>query len=226
MNKKLVWFTEIFIWVILFLALIFGFTYLFATAKLKNHSYYMFFKDVDGLSKGSPVRMMGFHIGHVQDVKVFQDNIFVSFIVTKENIYIPSGAVARVEFYGLGGSKSLEIFPPKEKLNDKEVIISKDPYRVSDYYAQGQKISSLLETMMTSTGIMLDEFMGSGITVPMIKDTARHVNSMIQSFIEDETGVMKKMTGFSFKKDDEKNEKDDEENSSEGVSIYNDNCTE
>ena len=59
MNKKLVWFTEISIWVIVFLALIFGFTYSFATAKLKNHSYYMFFKDVDGLSKGSPVRMMG-----------------------------------------------------------------------------------------------------------------------------------------------------------------------
>lgn len=222
MNKKLVWFTEIFIWVIVFLAVIFGLTYSFATAKMKNHSYYMFFKDVDGLSKGSPVRMMGYHIGHVQDVKVFQENIFVSFIVTKENVYIPSGAYARVEFYGLGGSKSLEIFPPKEKLKDKEVIISKLPYRVAGYFEQGQKINSLLETMMISTGMMLDDFVGSGITVPMIKESAQHVNSMIQSFIEDESGIMKKINDYSKENDTQK----DEDNSTEGVSVYDDKSLE
>lgn len=220
MNKKLVWFTEIFIWIIVFLAIIFGFTYSFATAKLKNHSYYMFFKDVDGLAKGSPVRMMGYHIGHIQDVKVFQENIFVSFIVTKENVYIPSGAYARVEFYGLGGSKSLEIFPPKERLNDKEVIISKSPYRVADYYEQGQRINSLLETMMISTGMMLDDFVGSGITVPMIKESAKHVNNMIQSFIDDDSGIMKKINNYSSEKEN------GEEESSKGASIYDDKCAE
>ena len=220
MNKKLVWFTEIFIWIVIFLSLIFGCTYSFATASMKNHSYYMFFKDVDGLSKGSPVRMMGYHIGHVQDVKVFQDNIFVSFIVTEKNIYIPSGAFARVEFYGLGGSKSLEIFPPKEKLTENDVIISKDPYRVADYYAQGKKINTLLENMMTNTGIMLDEFIGSGVTVPMVKDAARHVNNVIQSFIEDENGIMNKMAKPIKNSDVEQKQDIEEENSSEGVSIY------
>ncbi len=208
MNKKMVWLTEIFIWVIVFLALILGFTYSFATSKMKNHSYYMFFKDVDGLSKGSPVRMMGYHIGHVQDVEVFHDDIFVSFIVTERDIYIPSGAIARVEFYGLGGSKSLEIFPPKEKHSEKEVIISKMPYRVTDYYEQGQKINSLLETMMVNTGIMLDNFVGSGITIPMIKDSAQHVNNMIQSYIEDKTGVMKKISKYSS--NDQNREKEEE----------------
>lgn len=220
MNKKLVWFTEIFIWIVIFLSLIFGCTYSFATASMKNHSYYMFFKDVDGLSKGSPVRMMGYLIGHVQDVKVFQDNIFVSFIVTEKNIYIPSGAFARVEFYGLGGSKSLEIFPPKEKLTENDVIISKDPYRVADYYAQGKKINTLLENMMTNTGIMLDEFIGSGVTVPMVKDAARHVNNVIQSFIEDENGIMNKMAKPIKNSDVEQKQDIEEENSSEGVSIY------
>lgn len=220
MNKKLVWFTEIFIWFIIFFAIIFGLTYSFATAKLKNHSYYMFFKDVDGLAKGSPVRMMGYHIGHIQDVKVFQENIFVSFIVTKENVYIPSGAYARVEFYGLGGSKSLEIFPPKEKLKDKEVIISKSPYRVADYYEQGQKINSLLETMMISTGMMLDDFISSGVTIPMIKESAEHVNSMIQSFIDDDSGIMKRINNYSSEKENE------EEEFVKGVSIYDEKCSE
>lgn len=220
MNKKLVWFTEIFIWFIIFFAIIFGLTYSFATAKLKNHSYYMFFKDVDGLAKGSPVRMMGYHIGHIQDVKVFQENIFVSFIVTKENVYIPSGAYARVEFYGLGGSKSLEIFPPKEKLKDKEVIISKSPYRVADYYEQGQKINSLLETMMISTGMMLDDFISSGVTIPMIKESAEHVNSMIQSFIDDDSGIMKRINNYSSEKENV------EEEFVKGVSIYDEKCSE
>lgn len=222
MNKKMVWLTEICIWVIVFLALILGFTYSFATSKMKNHSYYMFFKDVDGLSKGSPVRMMGYHIGHVQDVEVFHDDIFVSFIVTEKDVYIPSGAYARVEFYGLGGSKSLEVFPPKQKRTDKEVIISKMPYRVSGYYEQGQKINSLLETMMINTGIMLDNFVGSGITIPVIKDSAQHVNNMIQSFIEDETGIMKKISKYSSKNKKYEYEAAEEDFSSKGASIYDD----
>ena len=94
MNKRLVWFTELFLWALLILALILGFTYSFAKSEHKNHSYYMFFKDVDGLSQGSVVRMMGYQIGYVRDVKVFNDdNIFVSFLVTQKNVYIPSGSV-------------------------------------------------------------------------------------------------------------------------------------
>ena len=117
----------------------------------------------------------------------------------------------------------MEVFPPKEKLSDKEVIISKNPYRVSDYYAQGKKINVLLENMMTNTEVMLDEFIGSGVTVPMIKDAARHVNNVLQSFIEDENGIMKKMSKPSDNSDADENDIDEEENSSEGVSIYDDN---
>ncbi len=87
MNKRLIWFSELFLWSVIILAVILGFTYASATAYEKNHSYYMFFNDVDGLSQGSPVRMMGFQIGYVRDVKVFDDNIFVSFLVTERNVY-------------------------------------------------------------------------------------------------------------------------------------------
>ncbi len=77
--------------------------------------------------------------------------------------------------------------------------------------------------MMTNTGIMLDEFIGSGVTVPMIKDAARHVNNVVQSFIEGENGIMKKM---SVPSSDNEIINDEEENSSEGVSKYDDNVSE
>ena len=80
MNKRLVWFEEFILWLFIIIAVIIGFTYSFAKADQKNHSYYMFFKDVDGLAKGSPVRFMGFQIGYVRDVKVFDESIFVSFV--------------------------------------------------------------------------------------------------------------------------------------------------
>ena len=194
MNKRLVWFTELFLWALLILALILGFTYSFAKSEHKNHSYYMFFKDVDGLSQGSVVRMMGYQIGYVRDVKVFNDdNIFVSFLVTQKNVYIPSGSVARVEFYGLGGSKSLEIEPPRlgDNLKNGEVIITKSPYRISDYYNWGRQIDSTIETIALSTSNMLDGYLKSEISIPFLTKSAQKFNSMLQSFIISEDDIIK-----------------------------------
>ena len=50
---------------------------------IKN-SFYIFFDDVDGLVKGSPVRLMGINIGYVRDVKIFDNKVFISFLVTKK----------------------------------------------------------------------------------------------------------------------------------------------
>jgi len=70
------------------------------------------FKDIDGITKGSPVRFMGINIGYVRNLKSKDNHINVQIIVTKKNFKIPEGTVARVEFYGLGGSKSIELMPP------------------------------------------------------------------------------------------------------------------
>lgn len=184
MNKRLVWSIELFLWAILIFALILGFTYSFATADQKNSSYYMFFKDVDGLTKGSPVRMMGYQIGYVRDVKVFEDNIFVSFLVTEKNINIPNGSSARVEFYGLGGSKSLEIEPSTKKYPDNsEVLITKSPYRIADYYKWGSQINATIEQVSVNATASLDAFVNSGIKIPYLMKSAQNLNSMVQSFV-------------------------------------------
>ena len=193
MNKRLVWFTELFLWALFILALIFGFTYSFATSEHKNHSYYMFFKDVDGLTKGSPVRMMGYQIGYVKDVQVFKDNIFVSFLVTQKNVFIPTGSTARVEFYGLGGSKSLEIEPPSKNTHSNEIIVTQNPYRIESYYRWGHQINSTLEVVMTNTSMMIDSFVQSGVGIPYLSKSAQKVNNMLQSFIESEDDVVKNL---------------------------------
>ncbi len=195
MNKRQVWFTELFLWAVIILALILGFTYSFATSDQKNHSYYLFFKDVDGLSQGSPVRMMGCQIGYVKDVKVFKDNIFVSFLVTEKNIFIPLGSVARVEFYGLGGSKSLEIETPSKdgKIKPGQEILTEKPYRVSDYYKWGKQINTTVEVMATNTSSMVDAFVKQGVKTEFMASTAQKINSMLQSFIKSEDDIISKL---------------------------------
>ena len=187
MNKRLVWFEELILWLFVIIALIMGFTFSFAKANQRNHSYYMFFKDVDGLSKGSPVRFMGFRIGYVRDVKVFDESIFVSFLVTEKNVYIPEGSTASVEFYGLGGSKSLEIYPPNSNKNKTgEIIITKNPFRVSDYYKWGTQINELLEGISTRTSSSLDTLENANLSLQFLNKNAQNINNMIQSFLDNE----------------------------------------
>jgi len=200
MNIKFVWFKELVLWLFIIIAIIMGFTFSFAKAHQKNHSYYMFFKDVDGLAKGSPVRFMGFQIGYVRDVKVFDESIFVSFLVTEKNVYIPVGSTANVEFYGLGGSKSLEIYPPdvNNKNQTSEIILTKNPFRVSDYYKWGSQINELLVGMSTKTSSSLDALTNSNFSLHFLNKNAQNFNNMLQSFIEN------KKFGKNLEKDENK----------------------
>ena len=77
-------------------------------------SYQVFLQDVDGLIVGSPVRMMGVPIGYITVIKVVQDHIYVKFVITEKSFSLPKGIIATVEFNGMGGSKSLELYPPDE----------------------------------------------------------------------------------------------------------------
>ncbi|MBR6098893.1 MCE family protein [bacterium] len=75
-------------------------------------TYRIFMQDVDGLIEGSSVRMMGVPIGYIKTINIVQDEVYVKFVVTEENVELPSGVIATVEFNGMAGSKSLEIYPP------------------------------------------------------------------------------------------------------------------
>ena len=83
--------------------------------------------DVDGLIVGSPVRMMGIEVGHITKIKPTNEEIYVKFIITDKTVLIPQGTVATVEFNGMAGSKSLELYlPDKNTYIDKNIPILHD----------------------------------------------------------------------------------------------------
>ena len=79
-----------------------------------ENDYQVFLQDVDGLIVGSPVRMMGIEVGHVTKIKPVKDEVYVKFVITTPDVYIPQGTRITVEFSGMAGSKSLELYLPQE----------------------------------------------------------------------------------------------------------------
>ncbi len=119
--------------------------------KYDNNDYQIFMPDVDGLIIGSPVRMMGIEVGHVVKIKPVHGEVYIKFIITEPNIIVPHGTIATVEFSGMAGSKSLELYLPDENTYvDKNVpIISvHPPKRLHDAV-------SLLDDMFDKIGSMI-----------------------------------------------------------------------
>ena len=95
--------------------------------------YQIFLPDVDGLIVGSPVKYMGVQVGYINKIKIINNNIYVKFIVTDKELIFPKGVIATVEFNGLGGSKSLEIYPPTaQSLASNKLIFIHSHMRLND----------------------------------------------------------------------------------------------
>lgn len=78
---------------------------------------------------------MGVQVGYIDKVKIISDDVYVKFVITDKEVSIPKGAIATVEFSGMGGSKSLEIYPPtKESLDSKKLIVVQNPKRLHDAF--------------------------------------------------------------------------------------------
>ncbi len=92
--------------------------------------YTLYFRDVDGIIPGSPVKFMGVTVGHVSRLTLKGNKIKAVIFVSKPNIKIPDCANARVEFSGIVGSKYIEITPP-DGSGKCGGIIANDPLRVS-----------------------------------------------------------------------------------------------
>lgn len=135
--------TELIIWLLIIALCVFGIRYHHHKSLKQYKSYQIFMNDVDGLIVGSPVRFLGMQIGHVTKIQLVSSDvyadIYIKFIITQKDLTLPTGAIATVEASGLGGSKSLEIYPPKDEKQDK-IIVSKDSTRLN-------KVMSLFNTI-------------------------------------------------------------------------------
>ena len=87
-----------------------------AALSLKKNSYEyhnIFLEDIDGLIVGSPVNLMGVPVGHVTKIKIVDNGeVFVRFLLKDKSVKLPKGTIANVEFSGMAGSKSVELYPP------------------------------------------------------------------------------------------------------------------
>ncbi len=128
--KKRAILAEIIVWTILLSIIFSGIIFTYSKIFVEPNIYNIDFKDIDGITKGSPVRFMGINVGYVRKLKSKNKHIQVQIIITQKDMKIPNGTVARVEFYGLGGSKSIELMPPDGSCNVG--IVTGDTIRIND----------------------------------------------------------------------------------------------
>ncbi len=127
---------ELLIWlIVLLIAATFFISFYFTKIKHNTKEYRIYMPDVDGLIVGSPVRMMGIEVGHVTKIKPVKNEVFIRFILHDDSINLPQGTSVTVEFSGMAGSKSLELYlPEKNKYIDSQTaaIEVNPPKRLSD----------------------------------------------------------------------------------------------
>ena len=141
MKKPII--IEIIIWIAILITVICVCFFLYFKTYVKPNLYNIEFKDIDGITNGSPVRLMGINIGYVRKLTSQDKHINVQIFVTKENVKIPNGTVARVEFYGLGGSKSIELMPPDGSCDVG--ILTNNTIRLNDVVHEAISIVHIIE---------------------------------------------------------------------------------
>lgn len=132
MKRRLLWIVELFIWLLILFLVSSGIMFAKYNYKKNFNTYQIFLPDVDGLINGSPVRLMGIQVGYVNQLDIVGEDVYVKFIITAPNVKIPQGSTATVEFSGLGGSKSLELYPPVPGKTSSRFIITQSPKRIHD----------------------------------------------------------------------------------------------
>ena len=112
--------------------------------------YHVAFNDIDSIVIGSPVRILGVDIGHVTKIQTDSEKIYVDFVVTDDNVDLPQGTKATIEFFGIAGSRSIELTPPEKNSEEKGIVVS-DPIRIGDAFSIMEEF--LRATMVSIAGL-------------------------------------------------------------------------
>lgn len=129
-NIRVYAWLEFVIWLLIVAVTVLGIRYYHYKTQKQYKSYQIFMEDVDGLIVGSPVKFLGVQIGYVKKIQIISSNVYIRFVITQKGLVLPTGSVATVEASGLGGSKALEIYPPKPGYVSDKIINTKDPTRL------------------------------------------------------------------------------------------------
>ena len=180
MSKRAI-IIEILIWIAVISTVIAGMLLIHHKVFVKPNIYSIYFKDIDGITKGSPVRFMGINVGYVRKLTSVDKQIVVQILITKKNMKLPEGTKARVEFYGLGGSKSIELMPTEIK--DSKKITTTDNIRIGDVVHQVKSFVQILE--------IIDKFVQS-LDENAIEGLLKNVENITPDIIKNAENEMKK----------------------------------
>lgn len=121
-------------------------------------TYQIFMPDVDGLVVGSPVKFMGVQVGFIEKIKIVREEVYVKFVITDKSVTLPKGSVATVEFNGMGGSKSLEVYAPTEdSLAGKKLLVVQNPTRLNDALGLLSEMFDKIDSITTRTSFFAKE---------------------------------------------------------------------
>lgn len=155
--RKYAWY-EFFIWFVILCFCVVGVKLYQRHEAKKLVTYQIFLPDVDGLIVGSPVKYLGVQIGYIEKIKILSDEVYLKFVITDNDIKLPKGSIATVEFAGLGGSKSLEIYPPtEESIASGKIIVAADPVRLSDSLSLLNDMFSKINSIIVRTSTFANE---------------------------------------------------------------------
>ena len=176
---------ELLIWLVIILIVVSIFSLTgFYKENNSHNDYRVYLQDVDGLIVGSPVRMMGLQVGHVTKIQPTGEEVYVKFIITNPDIHIPQGTELTVEFSGMAGSKSLELYLPDKNTyidNTVPLITVLPPKRLHDALGllneMYKKLTSIIYTA-SSFGTQINE-----ITIET-KETLKNSTPQFKDFIK------------------------------------------
>lgn len=121
-------------------------------------TYQFFMPDVDGIIVGSPVKFMGVQVGYVDKIKIVSNDVYLKIVITAKDVTLPKGSIATVEFSGMGGSKSLEVYPPSEEsIASKKLIAVQSPKRLNDSLTLLNQMFDKIDSIMGRMSFFANE---------------------------------------------------------------------
>lgn len=206
-NVRVYAWVEFVIWLIIVAAIVLGLRYNHYKHQAKFKSYQIFMEDVDGLIVGSPVKFLGVQIGYVKKIQIVSSDVYIKFVVDREGLVLPTGSIATVEAFGLGGSKALEIYPPDKNVPTDKIIKIKEPTRLSKVMSLFDSIFKELDSIITTLDYSASQFeftskgnVPKNVVTPVdAYKTIEQVNKTLDTVIKTEKDFV---TPFKNKKDE------------------------
>lgn len=160
-------------------------------------TYQIFMPDVDGLVVGSPVKFMGVQVGYIEKIKIVREEVYIKVVITDKEVTLPKGSVATVEFNGMGGSKSLEVYPPtQESLAVNKLIVVQSPTRLNDALGLLSEMFDKIDSITTRMSVFAKETgvenMNTGVNIDEIQSNMNVFDKIVKKVSDiNDKGVKK-----------------------------------